>query len=339
MNSIISPLPVEEKLLLSLCRLNLASEKKAEITELMKEVRDWDRFVRLASDHGVIALSAYNIRQALLSGHVPPAVMKLLDDGRMLTITRNTWLTKRWKEVNMILAGAGIRHILLKGMALEHTIYGAKGLRQMTDTDILVKKDDVMKAWLLLQEHGFRSDMIKSVLHRKIITETGKHMPTLRMDGYPLDIHHRLFYEPDQNKLLNEAIDNAIAIEVEGTKAFILDDEIHLEYLKHHYLDHLASGEWQLRLYIDVELLRPGRVPTPVEEFLPGPQRQTGRIRQKEYYRIHYFALPRKVRFRYLAGDIFPSLRWMRQRHRCGTVKAMLLYPRRVGKLLWVVGR
>jgi hypothetical protein len=40
--------------------------------------------------------------------------------------------------------------------------------------------------------------------------------------------------------------------------------------------------------------------------------------------------------FRY---DIFPSLRWMKKRHRCSTVKAILLYPRRIGKLLWVAGR
>lgn len=105
----------------------------------------------------------------------------------MQSMIRNTWLAGRWKEVNTILSEAGIRNLLLKGMALEHTVYGSSRLRQMNDVDILVKKDEIMKAWLLLQSHGFISDMIKSPLHASIITEIGKHMPTLRKDGFQLN--------------------------------------------------------------------------------------------------------------------------------------------------------
>ena len=41
---------------------------------------------------------------------------------------------------------AGIKHILLKGMALEHTLYGSKGLRQMTDCDILIKSEEAAES-------------------------------------------------------------------------------------------------------------------------------------------------------------------------------------------------
>ena len=169
----------DEKLLVSLCRLVLSEEQKSEIRDLMNEIKDWDHFVKLLNDHGIIALAAYNIRENGLDDLVPEKAMQILDNGLMQSIIRNTWLVQRWKEVNKILSESGIKHVLLKGMALEHTVYGAKGLRQMTDNDILVKKADAMKAWLLLQKHGFIPEMIKSPLHRKIITEIGKHMPTL----------------------------------------------------------------------------------------------------------------------------------------------------------------
>ena len=111
----------EEKLLLALCRLEFSDEQKAEIGELMKEIRDWDQFVKLANDHGIIALTAYNIRENGLTDYVPAATMKIFDNGRMQSTVRNTWLVQKWKEVNTILSEAGIKHVLLKGMALEHT--------------------------------------------------------------------------------------------------------------------------------------------------------------------------------------------------------------------------
>ena len=215
-------LTAEEKLLISLCRLEFSDEQKAEIGDLMKEVKDWDRLVRMANEHGIIALTAYNIRETGLTDQVPEAAMKILDNGRMQSTVRNTWLVQRWKEVNTIFSEAGIKHVLLKGMALEHTVYGAKGLRQMTDTDILVREEDGMKSWLLLQQKGFTPHNIKSPLHNKILPQIGKHLPTLLKDGYPVEIHTRLFDEPEKNEKLGEAIDGAVEIDIEGTRAFIL---------------------------------------------------------------------------------------------------------------------
>jgi hypothetical protein len=334
----LNPLTAEEKLLISLCRLNFSEEQKSEITDLMKEIKDWDHFVHLVNDHGIIALTAYNFHEIGLADHVPELAMKILENGRMQSIVRNAWLDQRWKEVNNILSEVGIKHVLLKGMALEHTVYGAKGLRQMTDNDILVKKEDTLKAWLLLQNHGFVSDMIKSPLHRKIITETGKHMPTLSKDGYAVEIHHRLFQKTDKNERLNEAIDNAAEIDVEGTRAFILNDNIHLDYLKEHLHYHLVSGEAQLRLYLDMELIKPGSAPLFPEGFLTNSNRSGNPENRKNAYRAHFYSIPRRIRFRFLAGDIFPSLRWMKQRYHCGTLKALLLYPGRTGKVMWLVG-
>jgi hypothetical protein len=338
MNDPFQMLTSEEKLLISLCRLIFSEEQKAEISLLMKVVKDWDRFVKLANSHGIIALTAYNIRENGLTAQVPDSTMKILDNGRMQSIIRNAWLVKRWKEVSTILTEAGIKHVLLKGMALEHTIYGAKGLRQMTDNDILVKKDDALKAWQLLQKYGFISDMIKSLFHEKIITEIGKHMPTLRKDDYPVEIHHRLFYENEKNEKLNYAIDNAVAIDIEGTRGYILNDDLHLDFLKEHLQYHLVSGDSQLRLFLDVELIKPGSAPPIPDGYLTNPNDSVKLKQRKNAYRIHFFSLPRRIRFRFLAGDIFPSLKWMKKRHHCGTLKALMLYPRRVGKLLWLIG-
>jgi hypothetical protein len=333
----LSQFSAEEKLLLSLCRLEFSEEQKSDIRELMREVKDWDHFVKLVNNHGIIALTSNNIREGGLTDHVPKEAMKILDNGSMQSMVRNAWLVQRWKDVNNIFSEAGIKYILLKGMALEHTFYGGRGLRQMTDNDILVKNEVALKAWLLLQKHGFIPEMVKSPLHRKIITEIGKHMPTLVKDGYSVEIHNRLFHEAEKNRKLNNAIDDATEIEIEGTKAFILKDDIHLDFLKEHLQYHLVSGGAQLRLFLDMELIEPGSAPPIPDGFLTKPDQSVNPEQRKKAYRVNFLSIPNRIRFRYLVGDILPSLRWMKKRHRCRSIKALFLYPRRLGKVFWLL--
>lgn len=332
-----SNLNPEEKLLLALCRLDFSGEQKQAILRLLEEHIDWDRYLKLVNEHGIIALEAYNIRELWLSDRVPEGVMKTLDNARMKTLMRNTWQTQQWKEVNDILSGAGIKHVLLKGMALEHTVYRSLGLRQMTDNDILVKKDDALRAWSLLQKHGFVSEMIKSPLHHKIIMDLGKHLPTLTRDSFQVEIHHRLFREKDKNELLDDAIDKAIPIQIAGTTAYILEKELHLEYLRQHNEYHLTAAGSQMKLYLDFKLINPGEEVTLPKEFISNPQTGGSIENRKKIFRDVFYSIPTSSRIRFIAGEVFPSINWMKYRHKTGTAKALLMYPRRFGKLLWIL--
>src|SRR5664279_4999671 len=167
------------ELLLLLCHYPFRSEYRNRLSELLSRVTDWDKTVGLINAHGIIALATYNIKEAGLENKVPGDSMAVLENGYMKSVIRNTWLTERWKEVNTILCNAGIQHIVLKGMALENTLYESKGLRQMSDNDILIKRDDSLKAWQLLQKEGFTPEPLKSPLFRKIIFELGHHLPAL----------------------------------------------------------------------------------------------------------------------------------------------------------------
>ena len=58
---------------------------------------------------------------------------------------------------------------------------------------------------------------------------------------------------------------------------------------------------------------------------------------RKAAYKAAIKSVPAKYRLQYLIGDIFPSLGWMKERYRCGGMKAVLYYPHRLGKLWWLV--
>ena len=327
-----------KELLLLLANYPYDSSKKEIITGLLGNIADWDSFVKLVNAHGIIALAAYNIKEAGLEGMVPEEAMAALENGWMKSMARNAWLAERWKEVNEILNEAGIKHLLLKGMALEHTIYGSRGLRQMSDNDFLIREEEGLYAWKLLQENGFRMIMAKSPIHKKILPKIHKHLPMLIRDGYPIEIHVNLpgvdFAEKsDYNRIFDEAVE----ISVNGTKAFIPPADVHIEYLIKHHAGHELSGDCQIRTYNDIKLLNADYKAAFPDEFVNDPNQGKKLRFRKANYRKKVSAMPLIYRVLFLAGDIFPSITWMKQRYKCSGFKALFYYPHRMGKLVWLV--
>jgi len=325
------------ELLLLLCRYPFDEANRSVLSRLLGEVQDWHQLVELINAHGIIALAAYNIKEARLEKDIPEDAMAILENGHMQSVIRNTWLTERWKEVNSILTGAGIKHVLLKGMALEHTLYGSRGLRQMNDNDILVKREDSLKAWYLLQQKGFFPALCKSPLHKKIMADIGKHLPCLYKNGYAVEIHHKL-YEPliEDKKCFDTPVDDAVEILISGTKAWVLSEKHQLRHLINHFEKHTLGGDQQLRLYADIMLLDKSVKIEIADNFLLNPQQNNKFKYRKSAYKAGFYSIPVKHRLRFLLGDIFPSVKWMKKRYNCNGRKAFLYYPVRMGKLGWL---
>jgi hypothetical protein len=326
------------ELLLLLCRYPFDEKNREPLLKLIKEVKDWKKLVELINAHGIIALAVYNIKEAGHVMEIPEDAMVILENGYRQSMVRNLWLTERWKEVNIILSNAGIKHVLLKGMALEHTLYGSKGLRQMNDNDILLKRDDAIKAWNLLQEHGFSQELMKSPLHGKIIIDIGKHLPCLYKNGYAVEIHHRLFdHETSNDAGFGDLIADAVEIFIGDTSAWILPKKIQLIHLINHFERHAQEGNCQLRLYTDILLLDKSNTIEIPDSFITNPSQENKPEYLKAAYRRNITSIPGKHRIRYITGDIFPSIKWMKRRYKCNGIKAMLYYPMRIGKLIWLL--
>ena len=324
-----------KELLQLLCKYPFNPNDRVNLKNLIGEVTDWDNLVKLINGHGIIALATYNIKEAGLVKDIPDKAMFVLENGYLKSLARNTWLTEHWKEVNTILCNEGIKHILLKGMALEHTLYESKGLRQMTDNDILIAPGDAIKAWWLLQENGFVPEPPKSKLFNKIIFSLGQHLPALYKEGYAVEIHERL--QVAGCRLQVDPFEDSAEIMICSTKAFILNKEVHLNYLIDHFEKHKAGGSCQFRLYSDIMLLdRNSKISVP-DSFILNPKQENEPQYLKTAYRNTFYSIAVKHRLRFLTGDIFPSLKWMKKRYKCGTLRALLYYPFRLGKLFWLL--
>jgi hypothetical protein len=258
----------------------------------------------------------------------------------------------------------------------------------MSDVDVLIAKEECIKARDILVANGFVSMKVKSPLHKLIIGNLGKHLPSLIKDGASVEIHHGLFGIKN-TELTNLFYNTSYASSIKGEKAFIPQPQIFFLYLVRHLTMHEMNNESQLRLYTDLvvlidkygdtilnrellkyaseagmnevlasrlkilkdiwEIMFPPEIddfitkwhdPLFIERFiffLKSPKRNLPADKASNYNKIldEIPGLHRKAL--YVAGDIFPSIRFMKNRYNCKTGwKALLYYPHRLGKLLFL---
>lgn len=244
----------ELDLLIRLCRLDFSAEHTESLKALLPVVNDWDYFARMANAHGAGALAYFNLEKLGLPGNLPEKQAGFLKNILTLNLARNTSHLSRMGEVLNILNNAGIKTVLLKGLALELTVYGNTGLRQMTDVDVLVAKHECIKARKLLLANGFRSLPLKSPVHKLIISHTGKHLPSLLKGDFSVEIHHSLF-GAGKEFLTKMLYDSSSETDISGEKAFIPGAQLFFLYLVRHLSYHEMNNESQLRLYADLVVL------------------------------------------------------------------------------------
>ncbi len=241
----------EEQLLISLCRLYFGEKQKINIHALVKKITDIDKFAYLANEHGIIALVYHNLKETGAGDILPKDKMAFLANSNLKSLGRNTFLYNIIEEVLDHFKQAKIKTVLLKGMALELSVYGNKGLRQMNDIDILVPHERCMEARRILLKNGFRSIPLKSPLYNLILPYYGKHLPELVKGGISVEIHHNLFAGPD-HLLTEKIIIGSTEIFFNKNSVFIPPARQFFLYLVKHLDKHEKQGESQLRLYSDL---------------------------------------------------------------------------------------
>jgi len=244
----------EEILLLGLCRMSFDAEVTVMLQALTETITDWNYFYSLAKAHGVAALVYHNFEKLNFLQYIPKEVTVSLRTSLMASLSRNIRNTEAMIEVLKLLNPENIKTVLLKGLALELSVYGNSGLRQMTDVDVLVTRKNCMKAREILMNHEFISLPVKSVFHKPILADIGKHLPSLIKEGFSFELHHELF-GTGKNILTEMLYESSYETEIKTEKTFIPKAQIFFLYLVKHLYLHEMNNESQLRLYADLVIL------------------------------------------------------------------------------------
>lgn len=147
-----SPSP-EAELLVRCARIALGPGEREAIPRLAASGLDWEAFIALADDHGLVPIAFRHLND--VAAAVPkPVLIELW--GRYETVARrNRALAAELLAVLAALEAAGIPAIAYKGPALAFSIYGDVTMRVYGDLDILVRAKDVLRGKSVLQARGY----------------------------------------------------------------------------------------------------------------------------------------------------------------------------------------
>jgi hypothetical protein len=145
----------ENELLLRLARPGFNVAQAERVLQLLRDDLDWDYLIALVDRHGVIPLFAHNL-DSLSAGLVPVQVLANLRNYNQENTRHSLFLTAELCRLMELLQAHGIRAVPFKGPTLALRAYGDVALREFSDLDILVRRQDVLKVRKLLVGEGFK---------------------------------------------------------------------------------------------------------------------------------------------------------------------------------------
>jgi hypothetical protein len=119
---------------------------------------DWENMVEIALEHRVMPLLYRNLKKFCPQA-VPPGILEKLRTYFLINTGRNLALTTKLLELIQLFKGNGITAIPFKGPVLAESIYGDPALRQFDDLDVLIHRNDAIKAFQLLVSYGYRPEV------------------------------------------------------------------------------------------------------------------------------------------------------------------------------------
>jgi hypothetical protein len=146
--------PPEVEVLLRCARTRMEPDTAERVRQVLKETIDWNYLIQEAFYHGTIPLLFWNLSRVALDD-VPETTLTQLKASYNGIACWNLCLTGELLKLLSLFRDRGIRALPLKGPALAASAYGNLSLRQFCDLDILVSKEDMLKAKEVLMLQGY----------------------------------------------------------------------------------------------------------------------------------------------------------------------------------------
>jgi hypothetical protein len=145
----------EFELLLRCAQTCLSQDDRRCIQSLLSQELDWNFLLQQSARHGVMPLLHWSLKQIDSAG-IPLEFLNALQIRFQENAQQNMLLTQELVLLLNQFRQQGISILTFKGPSLAFAIYGNLALRQITDLDILVHKQDQAKALDLLVEQGYQ---------------------------------------------------------------------------------------------------------------------------------------------------------------------------------------
>jgi len=161
----------EFDLLVASCAAAWNPTEGSGIRELLGSSLDWEKLLRLAERHGLVALLFQST--AGFSRLIPPQHFAALRLHSQQNACRALWFTQELSRILDRMESAGIEVLAHKGPALASLLYGDVAQRQFNDLDLLVRLRDVSQAKAILAGLGYQCDFEFSAAEERALLRSG----------------------------------------------------------------------------------------------------------------------------------------------------------------------
>lgn len=217
--------PKEASLLLAVIDELIDNSSKAGITGLLEESNiNWDRFKELIIHHELTPLVSYALKSA--NAKMPGAFEDFAKNSYQSAVIKCLDFWNEFLRIADTFKKSGISLVPLKGIALLPDIYESRFLRNMSDIDIVVREEDIQKAEAVLDNLGYKKDLLG--LNEKYWRENQCHILFCKeRDGRTLhvELHWGLDFKRNGSNLLTECWGRLRQIESCNTKITLLSAE------------------------------------------------------------------------------------------------------------------
>ena len=249
-------LKIEDKLILAATRLYPSDKDIKLIQELIKDITDWDYLVDSAIRNNVSSLLHKNFLLLPKPEIIPAHVTSALQQTYYKTLSQNIIIYRHFHNVISHFSAHGIAAIALKGIYLAAHIYKDIGLRQMSDLDLLIKKENIEKAANILIDNGYASFNLPL---KRDFNQNKEY--SFQKNGVLLELHQHIHPPYESFKVdINDYWQRAQKTVIENVETFVLSPEDLLQHLCLHFFIHLRAGKFSLMHLCDIsELLNASR--------------------------------------------------------------------------------
>jgi hypothetical protein len=166
-------------------------QQRARLEELAESVNG-EKFLQLVKRHRVPALAGMTLARASNELNLQLPFLEILRRWESENRKRNLMLHVELHRLQRSFNEAGIAMVALKGSGLSQRLYGDIGVRHMLDIDIAAAPSDMVRAWSLMNQLGYRTTPARNKrtedLIRRIFREIECIDPTR---GIQVDLHWR----------------------------------------------------------------------------------------------------------------------------------------------------
>ncbi|MBE7629013.1 nucleotidyltransferase family protein [Tenacibaculum piscium] len=189
--------------------LTITHEKENRVLvekELKSDTINWDNIVKITTGHYVFPALYCNLKRADFLHYLPQDLVEYMVHITGLNRKRNQQIIKEAKEINTLLLTHNITPIFLKGTGnLLDNLYEDIAERMVGDIDILIKEDNCLPAFKILQEHGYTnkvSELFNDHRHLPRITHPKKIAA--------VEIHKQMLREEKSKSFNYETVKNSL---------------------------------------------------------------------------------------------------------------------------------